>query len=133
MFYINILVLKNMKIQRPLLNIDLVCRMSIQILKSTNQIENACKLLILFNDVIANLISNRKLDQIITELFIRGTKQNIFIAFITQSCFIVTKEVRRSCYENSDNQEQTTFFQSKILLLAQINFYDSDAIFFKNI
>ena len=104
--------------------------MSIQILKSTNQIENACKLLILFNDVIANLISNRKLDQIITELFIRGTKQNIFIAFITQSCFIVTKEVRLSCYENSDNQEQTTFFQSKILLLAQINFYVSDAIFF---
>ena len=87
-----------MKIQRPLLNIDLVCRMSIQILKSTNQIENACKLLILFNDVIANLISNRKLDQIITELFIRGTKLNISIAFITQSCFIVTKDVRLSCY-----------------------------------
>ena len=122
-----------MKIQRPLLNIDLVCRMSIQILKSTNQIENSCKLLILFNDVIANLISNRKLDQKITELFIRGTKLNISIAFITQSCFIVTKDVRLSCYENSDNQEQTTFFQSKILLLAQIIFYVSNAIFFKNI
>ena len=87
-----------MKIQRPLLNIDLVCRMSIQILKSANQIEHVCKRLKLFNDVIANLISNKKPDQIITELFIRGRKLNISIGFITQSCFIVTKDVGLSCY-----------------------------------
>ena len=52
------------------------------------------KTLIVFDDMIADLINNRKLDSIVTELFIRGRKLNISIVFITQSYFKVPKDVR---------------------------------------
>ena len=52
------------------------------------------KVLIVFDDMIADIINNKKLDSIVTELFIRGRKLNISIAFITQSYFKVTKDVR---------------------------------------
>ena len=45
------------------------------------------KILIVFDDMIANIINNKKLNSIITELFIRGRKLNISLAFITQSYF----------------------------------------------
>ena len=41
------------------------------------------KVLIVFDDMIADMINNKKLDSIVTELFIRGRKLNISIAFIT--------------------------------------------------
>ena len=44
--------------------------------------------------MIADMISNKKLNPIVTELFIKGRKLNISIAFITQSYFKVTKDVR---------------------------------------
>ena len=40
------------------------------------------------------MISNNKLNPIVTELFIRGIKLNISIVFITQSYFKVPKDVR---------------------------------------
>ena len=40
------------------------------------------------------MINNQKLNPIVTELFIRGRKLNISIAFITQSYFKVPKDVR---------------------------------------
>ena len=43
------------------------------------------KVLIAFNDMIADMINNKKLDSIVTELFIRGRKLNISIVFIMQS------------------------------------------------
>ena len=52
------------------------------------------KVLIVFDDMIADMINNKKLDSIVTELFIRGRKLNISIVFITQSCFKVPKDVR---------------------------------------
>ena len=52
------------------------------------------KLLIIFDDMIADMINNNKLDSIVTELFIRGRKLNISLAFITQSYFKVPKDVR---------------------------------------
>ena len=52
------------------------------------------KVLIVFDDMIADMINNKKLNPIVTELFIRGKKLNISIAFITQSCFKVPKYVR---------------------------------------
>ena len=52
------------------------------------------KNLIVFNDMIADLINNKKLNSIVTELFIRGRKLNIFLVFITQSYFKVLKDVR---------------------------------------
>ena len=52
------------------------------------------KVLIIFDDMIADMISNNKLNPIVTELFIRGRKLNISIVFITQSYFKVPKDVR---------------------------------------
>ena len=52
------------------------------------------KVLIIFDDMIADMINNNKLNPIVTELFIRGGKLNISIVFITQSYFKVPKDVR---------------------------------------
>ena len=51
------------------------------------------KVLMVFDDMIADRINNKKLNSIVTELFIRGTKLNISIVFITQSYFRVPKDV----------------------------------------
>ena len=53
-----------------------------------------CKILILFDDMIANMINNKKLNPVVTELFIRGRKLSSSIVFITQSYFKVPKDVR---------------------------------------
>ena len=42
------------------------------------------KVLIVFDDMIANMIHEKKLNSIVTELFIRGRKLSIFLVFITQ-------------------------------------------------
>ena len=47
------------------------------------------KILIVFDDMIADMINNKKLNSIVTELFIRGRKLNISLIFITQSYFKV--------------------------------------------
>ena len=54
------------------------------------------KILIVFDDVIAEIMSNKKVHAIIKELFIRCRKLNILLVFITQSCFFVPKDVRLS-------------------------------------
>ena len=52
------------------------------------------KVLIAFDDMIADMINNNKLNPIVMELFIRSRKLNISIVFITQSYFKVPKDVR---------------------------------------
>ena len=52
------------------------------------------KVLIIFDDMIADMINNNKLNPIVTDLFIRGRKLNISIVFIAQSYFEVPKDVR---------------------------------------
>ena len=49
------------------------------------------KILIVFNDMIADMLSNQKINPIVTELFIGGEKLNICLVFITQSYFAVPK------------------------------------------
>ena len=44
--------------------------------------------------MIADMLSNKKLNPIVTELFISGRKLNNFLVFITQSYFAVTKNIR---------------------------------------
>ena len=51
------------------------------------------KILIVFDDMIADMINNKKLNSIVTELFIRGRKLDISLVFITQSYFKVPKDV----------------------------------------
>ena len=47
-----------------------------------------------FDDMIADMLINIKLNPIVTKLFFRGRKLNISLGFITQSYFKVPKEVR---------------------------------------
>ena len=54
------------------------------------------KILIVFDDMIADMINNKNINPVVTELFIRGRKLNISIVFITESYFQVPKDVRRN-------------------------------------
>ena len=57
-------------------------------------IDKEHKILIVFDNIIADIIKNKKLNSIVTELFIRDRKLNNFLVFITQSYFKVPKDVR---------------------------------------
>ena len=52
------------------------------------------KTLIVFDDMIADMINNKKLNSIVTELVIRGRELNISLSFITKSYFKVSMDVR---------------------------------------
>ena len=52
------------------------------------------KILIVFDDMIADIMANKKIQSIIEELFIRCRKLNISLVHITQSYFPVPKDVR---------------------------------------
>ena len=76
--------------------------------------------------MIADMINNKKLTPVVTELFIRGRKLNISIVFITQSYFKVPKDVRLN---------STHFFITRIpnkRELRQIALNHSSDIDFKN-
>ena len=51
------------------------------------------KTLIVFDDMITDLLRNKKLNIIVTELCIRGRKLNISLVFIRQSYFAVLKNI----------------------------------------
>ena len=50
------------------------------------------KISIVFDDMIADMLSNKKLKLIVTALFIRDRKLNISLVFITQSYFCCAKK-----------------------------------------
>ena len=82
--------------------------------------------LIVFDDMITDMINNKKSDSIVTELFIRGRKLNISVVFIMQSYFKVPKDVRLN---------STHFFVMKIpnkRELQQIALNHSSDIDFKD-
>ena len=84
------------------------------------------KIFIIFDDMIADMINNNKLNPIVTELFIRGRKFNISIVVITELYFKVPKDVRLN---------STHFFIMKIpnkRELQQIALNHSSDIDFKN-
>ena len=56
-------------------------------------IDKKHKVLIAF-DMIADMLSNKRLNPIVTELFITSRKLSIFLLFMIQSCFVVPKKVR---------------------------------------
>ena len=84
------------------------------------------KVLIVFDDMIADMISNKKLNSAVTKLFIRSRKLNISIFFITRSYFKVPKDVRLN---------STHFLITKVLnkrVLQQIALNHSSDIDFKD-
>ena len=54
------------------------------------------KILIVFDDMIVDMLSNKNLNPIVTELFIRGRKLNFSLAFVTQSYFALPTNIRLS-------------------------------------
>ena len=54
------------------------------------------KTLILFDDIIADMLSNTKANPMVTELLIRGRRINISLVFITQNYFGVSKNITLS-------------------------------------
>ena len=71
----------------------MICKMFIKNIENYNAGKKR-KILIVFDDMIADMINNKKLNPVVTELFIRGRKLNISIVFITQSYFKMPKDVR---------------------------------------
>ena len=55
---------------------------------------NKKRKVLVFDDMISDMINNKRLNPVVTELFIRGRNINISIVFITQSYFKVPKDVR---------------------------------------
>ena len=55
------------------------------------------KILIVFDDMISHVISDKKAQQVLKDLFIRCRKLNISLCFLTQSYFSVPKDVRLNC------------------------------------
>ena len=54
------------------------------------------KILIVFDDTIADMLGNKKVNPIVTELFIRGRRLNISLVLIAQSYFAAPKNIRRN-------------------------------------
>ena len=52
------------------------------------------KTLIVFDNIIADMLINKTFNPIVTELLIRGRKPKISLVFITQSYFAVPKNIR---------------------------------------
>ena len=70
-----------------------------------------CKTLIAFDDMIADMLCNKKLNPIITELFIRVRQLNISLVFIGKSYFAVPKTIRLN---------STHYFIMKILTKREL-------------
>ena len=84
------------------------------------------KILIVLDDMIIDMLSNKKLNPIVTDVFIRGRKWNISLVFITQSYFAAPKNVRLN---------STQYFILKMpnkKELQQIVFNDSSDIYFQD-
>ena len=62
--------------------------------KDKDNIDKERKTVIVFDDMIADMINNKKLDSVVTELFIRRRKSDMSLVFITQSYFMVLKDAR---------------------------------------
>ena len=51
------------------------------------------KILIVFDDIIADMLSNKRLNPIVTELFIRGRKLNICLVFILHDLILLFQKI----------------------------------------
>ena len=65
-------------------------------IKGYNQ-DKKRKILIFFDYMIAHMLINKKLNPKVTELFVRGRKLKISLAFITDYSFSVLKEIKINC------------------------------------
>ena len=54
------------------------------------------KILIVFDDMIVDMLSSEKLNPIVAQLFIRGRKLNVSLIFMRQSYFAIPQSLRLS-------------------------------------
>ena len=80
------------------------------------------KILIVFDDMIVDIMTNKKFLAIIKELFIRSRKLNISLVFITQSYFSVPKEARlnSTCYLIMKIHNRRESYNKLLLIIQQI-------------
>ena len=52
------------------------------------------QILIVLDDIITSMLSNKKLNPLVTELLIKGRKLNIYLVFLTQPFFSVSTNIR---------------------------------------
>ena len=92
------------------------------------------KILIVFDDMVADIIANKKFHAIIKEIFIRCRKLNISLVFITQSYFSVPKEVRLNCTHHliMQNHDKTELQLIAINHSADIDYIDFVTIYRKS-
>ena len=89
--------------------------------------------LTVFDDMIANILINKKINPVVTELFTRGRKLNISVVFIMQSYFTMLKNIRLNYthyfimkYPNKQQLQQYPFNHS-----SHIGFKDSINVYKK--
>ena len=77
------------------------------------------KLLIIFDDMTDDMLSNEKLNPVVTELFIRAREIHIYLVFIAQSYFAVPKNITLNsihCFimriQNKQDLQQIAFNHS---------------------
>ena len=112
-------------ILKLLLNTQMIWTILIKILKNKLQIKKH-KIFTTFEGMIAETHSNKKLNPIVTELFLRGRKLNFSIVFITHSNFAAPKNIRliSTHYFIMKIPNKWDFQQIAINHLLDINFKD---------
>ena len=61
------------------------------------------KTLFVFDDKIADMLTNKKINRVVAEFFIRVRKLNICNVFISQSYFAVPKNIRQIAFNHSSD------------------------------
>ena len=74
--------------------------------------------------MIADMLNNKNLDPIVTELYIRGTKLNISLSFITQSYFAVPKTNYSTNYFHIEISNKRKLQQIAFNYSSDIDFQD---------
>ena len=67
------------------------------------------RILIVLENILADIVSNKKFQTVVKELFIKCGKLNISFVFITQSYFFVTKRCQikfNTLLNNEDSQQK---------------------------
>ena len=77
--------------------------------------------------MIVDMLSKKKLNPILTELFIRGRKLNNFLVFITKSYLAVPKNIRLSSTQTNESLSKLHLIIHQILNLKTL------CIFIKNV
>ena len=78
-----------------------------------------------FDDIIANIEANKELSPLVTELFLRGRKLNISLAFISQSYFQLPKSIRLNAayYFITKSPKKENFNKYHLIIYLTLKLY----------